>query len=74
MYCTRNGCKLDSHSGKLNISYFHFSCSVEFRHSTASEFAGEWETKCLNTRFPLSTVLHTTVDTTALLLLVQHIG
>ena len=30
---------------------------VEFRHSMPPEFGGKWGTECLNTRFPLPTLL-----------------
>ena len=58
-------CGFDPHSGKSNIYlhlYFQFFAMVltqsetltsANQHAMPPEFRGKWETKCLNTRFPL---------------------
>ena len=62
-------CRLDPYSRLLNIYlifYFHFfalmwrqsaALSSVTQHAMRSEFSGKWGTECLNTRFPLPTLL-----------------
>ena len=63
------GCGFDLHSRKLNIYwhiYFHFLALVSrqsatltsaTQHTMPPEFGRKWGTECLNTRFPLPTLL-----------------
>ena len=64
--CKLTGCGFDPYSRRGNIYlhlYFHFFAlmsrgkrGVEFRHSTRNA-SRKWGTECLNTRFPLHTLL-----------------
>ena len=63
------GCGFDLHSRRLNIClnlYFHFfalvsrtsaALSSATQHAMPPEFGRKWGTECLNTRFPLPTLL-----------------
>ena len=63
------GCGFDPHSRRWNIYlnlYFHFfalvsrlsaALSSATQHATPPEFGRKWGTECLNTRFPLPTLL-----------------
>ena len=63
------GCLFDPHSRKRNIYlhlYFHFfalvsrqiaALSTATQHAMPPELGGKWGTECLNTRFPLPTLL-----------------
>ena len=63
------GCGFDPHSRRLNIYlnlYFHFFALVSrqsavlgsaTQHAMPPEFSRKWQTECLNTRFPLTTLL-----------------
>ena len=63
------GCGFDPHSRRWNIYlnlYFHFfalvsrlsaALSSATQHAMPPEFGREWGTECLNTRFPLPTLL-----------------
>ena len=63
------GCGFDSHSRRWNIYlnlYFHFfalvsrlspALSSATQHAMPPEFGRKWGTECLNTRFPLPTLL-----------------
>ena len=63
------GCGFDPHSRRWNIYlnlYFHFfplvsrtSAALSFapQHAMPPEFSRKWATECINTRFPLPTLL-----------------
>ena len=63
------GCEFDLHSRRRNIYlnlYFHFfilvsrlsaALSSATKHAMPPEFGRKWGTECLNTRFPLPTLL-----------------
>ena len=63
------GCGFDPHSRRWNIClnlYFHFfalvsklsaALSSATQHAMPPEFSRKWGTECLNTRFPLATLL-----------------
>ena len=63
------GCGFDLHSRKRNIYlhlYFHFFAPVSrqsgvlsfaTQHAMPPDLGGKWGTECLNTRFPLPTLL-----------------
>ena len=63
------GCEFDPHSRRRNIYlnlYFHFfalvsrtgaALSSATQHAMPPEFGRKWGTECLNTRFPLPTML-----------------
>ena len=63
------GCGFDPHSRRWNIYlnlYFHFfalvsrlsaALSSATQHTMSPEFGRKWGTECLNTRFPLPTLL-----------------
>ena len=63
------GCGFDTHSRKWNIYlhlYFHFfalvsrqstALSSAIQHAIPPALGGRWGTECLNTRFPLPTLL-----------------
>ena len=63
------GCGFDPHSRKRNIYlnlYFHFFVLVSTQRAALSsatqhaifELGGKWGTECLNTTFPLATLLY----------------
>ena len=55
------GCGFDTHSRIFILIYMvsRYSAALSFaiQHAIPPEFGGKWETECVNTRFPLPTVL-----------------